>query len=564
MISSRISLSTRASGFLLALYGAGTSWAQTPPVPDAGQVLRDLQQGPASSRPRFAPPPRPESPAESDEKRDGGKVLVRSIVITGNEEVSTADLQPLVADLVGAEQTLGQLAAAARRITAYYREHGFAVARAYLPAQDITAGAVIISVIEGRIASHTINNQSRVSDARAQGYFDRIKDGDVIKSAQIDRGLLLLQDTPGVGGSRATLQPGASPGTAELLIEVEPAKACTGHVVADNYGNRYTGAYRLAGAITFASPFKIGDELTINALTSGAQLNYGRVSYQRPVGRRGLRLGAAGFSTDYQLGKEFEVLEAHGTARSATVFAAYPFVRSRLKNLSGLVSVEGKRLKDYVDATAIDTARTVTLATLGLSGTLQDTLGGGGLNRLDVAVTLGNLRITSPGARALDDASARTQGGYHRVFYSLSRLQRLTDSAALFLTVSGQQAGRNLDSSEKISLGGINGVRAYPQSEATGDEGAWATLEFRHNFRPTLQGTLFYDAGRVTANHHPFDPAAANHRTLSGAGVGFNAGIATFQFKASLAWRTSGGAPASIPVSVAKTPTLWLQANVVF
>jgi hypothetical protein len=160
------------------------------------------------------------------------KVLVKSIAITGNQEIASAELQPLVAGLIGAERSLSQLNAAARRITAYYRSKGFAVARAYLPAQDITDGAVTISIIEGRISSHKINNQSLLSDERAQAYLGQVKDGDVIRSEQIDRGLLLLQDTPGVSSSRATLQPGASVGTSELLIEVNPAKPYSGSVVA--------------------------------------------------------------------------------------------------------------------------------------------------------------------------------------------------------------------------------------------------------------------------------------------------------------------------------------------
>ncbi|EJL80329.1 hemolysin activation/secretion protein, partial [Polaromonas sp. CF318] len=226
-------LSTLASAILLATHGG--AWAQTPP--DAGQVLRDLRQAPGLPPQQAAPLQRiEESPDLSQQGQ--AKVLVKSIAITGNQEIPTAELQPLVASLVGAEQSLSQLNAAARRITAYYRSKGFAVARAFLPAQDITDGAVTLRVIEGRISSHKINNQSLLSDERAQAYLGQVKDGDVIKSDQIDRGLLLLQDTPGVSTSRATLQPGASVGTSELLIEVNPAKPYSGSVVADNYGRR--------------------------------------------------------------------------------------------------------------------------------------------------------------------------------------------------------------------------------------------------------------------------------------------------------------------------------------
>ncbi|MCZ8285956.1 MAG: hypothetical protein O9353_10930, partial [Bacteroidia bacterium] len=226
MTFNSLPLSTLTSALMLALYGS--AWAQTPPVPDAGQVLRDLQQARPAPPPQSAPLQRIDETADLSQAGEA-KVMVKSIAITGNKEIPTEQLQPLVASLVGAERSLTQLNAAARRITAYYRSQGFAVARAYLPAQDITDGAVTISIIEGRISSHKINNTSLLSDERAQAYLGQVKDGDVIKSDQIDRGFLLLQDTPGVSNSRATLQPGASVGTSELLIEVNPSRPYSGN-----------------------------------------------------------------------------------------------------------------------------------------------------------------------------------------------------------------------------------------------------------------------------------------------------------------------------------------------
>ena len=546
----------------LAMYALGAAaWAQTPP--DAGRVLRDLQQAPVLPTPQGAPLQRTDSTPGASNASDA-KVLVKSIAITGNRELPTAALEGLVADLIGTEQTLAQLDAAAQRITAYYRAEGFAVARAYLPAQDIKDGALTIGIIEGRISSYNVINKSLLSNEAANAYFDQIKIGDVIRSAQIDRGLLLLQDTPGVAASRATLQPGASVGTSELLIEVDPSKPINGSIAIDNYGSRYTGEYRLGGVLNIASPLSIGDQISFNALSSGDQLTYVRFAYQLPVGNTGLRVGAAYFDTRYKLGKEFAALDAHGTATSTSVFAAYPFIRSQLKNLSGTLSFESKDLSDEVGATATITDKRVRLTGLGLAGNLQDTWFGGGINSFDLNIALGRLSINSPGALAIDSVSARTNGSYTRVSYSLARLQRITGSTLLSVSLNGQQASKNLDSSEKYSLGGVNGIRAYPQGEATGDEGYRATFELQQTLTSNLQATLFYDLGEVTVNKTPFGPSAANTRNLAGAGIGLNASYARVQLRSSLAWRTKGGLPTSIPAGAAKRPTLWLQAQVGF
>ena len=163
------------------------------------------------------------------------------------------------------------------------------------------------------------------------------------------------------------------------------------------------------------------------------------------------------------------------------------------------------------------------------------------------------------------DAAAQTNGRYSRIAYSASRLQRVTDSTLIQLQLAGQQASKNLDSSEKFALGGANAIRAYPQGEASGDEGLRATLELRQTLSANLQGIAFYDWGSIKVNKNPFGAAAAsNNRSLGGAGVGLNASFDKVQLKAALAWRTRGGLPTSVPATAAKRPTLLVLAQVAF
>lgn len=545
----------------LALCSFSTTQAQTIPTPNAGQVLRELQTPPAAA-PSAAPALRA-TPA-ADASGSQAKALITSIAITGNQEIPTSELLPLVEPLIGSEQTLAQINAAARRITAYYRTKGFAVARALVPAQDITAGAVSITVIEGRVSTSRVTNTSRLPDALVGSYIGDVKPGDVVRSNQIDRGILLLQDTPGVASSRATLQPGASVGTSELLIEVTPASMLSGSATLDNYGNRYTGEYRLGANLAVASPLGRGDQLSFSALTAGSGLSFARLAYQMPMGADGLRVGAAYFDTRYKLGREFAALDAQGSAKSTSVFAAYPFIRSPLRNLSGTASYEAKRLNDRINSTDTTTDRKVSVTSLGLASNLQDGWLGGGISTAELTLVMGNLDIASAGALAIDAVSAKTNGSYRKVAYGLSRLQRFTDTTQLSLSLNGQQASKNLDSSEKFSLGGPSGVRAYPTGEAIGDEGLKGTVELRHSYNANLQVTAFYDFGSVRVNKTPFGPTASNSRNLAGAGFGVNAAFDKVQVKAALAWRTQGGMPTSLPAGSVKTPTLLVTASIGF
>jgi hemolysin activation/secretion protein len=295
----------------------------------------------------------------------------------------------------------------------------------------------------------------------------------------------------------------------------------------------------------------------LRALTSNQNLSYAYAAYQIPLGGRGLRMGGSYSATSYRLGKELAVTQTHGTASIASLFAVYPFIRGQRSNLSGTISLEDKQLNDVYSTAPVD--KTVQVGTLGLVGNHQDTLGGAGVTLYSLSLATGRLSMDAV-SLLIDEATLNTNGAFTRINYNLNRLQRLSDSYALSLALSGQFASKNLNSSEQFSLGGAYGVRAYPQGEAPGDEGYLATIELRRSFTRMLQGVLFYDAGSTMINRYPMPYFAdSNTRFLSGAGVGVNAKIFGIDIKADFAVRGSGGQPISEPATMNHKSRLWLQ-----
>jgi hemolysin activation/secretion protein len=73
-------------------------------------------------------------------------------------------------------------------------------------------------------------------------------------------------------------------------------------------------------------------------------------------------------------------------------------------------------------------------------------------------------------------------------------------------------------------LGGANGVRAYPQGEASGDQGVLGTLELRyHTNLPGLTLSTYFDAGTTRSMHHTTTAAPFNSSsTLKGWGIGIS------------------------------------------
>ena len=380
-------------------------------------------------------------------------------------------------------------------------------------------------MIEGRYGSITLRNQSKLSDPLATGLLAGVNSGDTIAIAPLENRLLLLSDIPGVN-VRSTLTPGAEVGTSDLLVDVTPGKRVSGSVEADNAGDRYTGEYRVGATVNINNPTGHGDVASLRVLTSGSGLNYGRASYQMQFGKA--TAGVAYSALRYRLGKEFEPLGAHGTAEIASVYGSYPLIRSRATNLYALLEFDARTFQDKIDLTSSVTDKKDPVLMASLAGNHRDGFGGGGLSSYTLTQSFGDLDIQTPAALAVDAATARTNGTYRKLGFNVARLQRVTDRVSLYGAIYGQFASKNLDISEKMGLGGMYAVRAYPVGEAYSDEGYVATLEARlllPKFSQRLPGQFhligFADSGTGTINKNPWT-TEQNRRTLSGAGIGLN------------------------------------------
>ncbi|TCT10164.1 ShlB/FhaC/HecB family hemolysin secretion/activation protein [Paralcaligenes ureilyticus] len=499
------------SAFAVDLPTAGSQIQQIPPPPTPEKAAPEVQVK-QKSAPTVVMP-------------DTVKILVNRLRVTGAIVYTEANLVALTGFKPASQLTLTELRAMAAKITDWYHKNGYFVARAYLPAQDIKGGVVTIAIAEGRYGKVILRNHTNLSDSLALSQLSGINTGDTIAIDPLDSRLLLLSDIPGVI-TTSTLTPSASPGASDLIVDVAPGRRITGSIDADNAGNRYTGEYRLGATVNFNDLLGRGDVASVRAMTSGRGMNYGRASYQMQFGKA--TVGVAYSRLGYRLGKEFEDLDANGTAEVASVYGSYPLIRSRNNNLYAQLAYEDRTFKDRQDATGFATDKKAHVLMASLYGDRRDNLGGGGLNRYSLTWSFGNLNIQTPEARAYDNQYAHSNGAYNKIGFSASRLQHITDSVSFYAGIRGQWASKNLDISEKMELGGMYGVRAYPEGEAFGDQGYILNLEARWQlpkFAPRMPGQVqligFVDTGTVITNKSNWT-SGPNRRTLSAAGVGIN------------------------------------------
>lgn len=522
-------------------------------APDAGQTLRDIT--PVLPEVRRTIPSLRIDGDDTAQAADSTRFLVRRIRVVGSKAFKAEELEALVADWTGKELSLADLRAASRKLTAFYRSKGYLLARAHIPAQQVRDGIVTMSIVKGTLGKVRVGGGASAVPDRAVDLAATLPTGEPLMTADTNRLLLLLSDMPGIAGVDASLRPGEQVGSSDLDVALKMSPALEGELSLDNHGGQATGAYRATAMVSANNLAGLGDRLQLAVVQSDDGLTYGRLAWDGLLSTTGLRLGASYSRMRYELGAAFANLNAYGTAETAALYGSYPLVRDLDTNLALSFALEDRRLDDRIGATATETDKRALVASLGLGWDWTDQLGSGGRNALRLTAFAGDLRIETPAALAIDAASARTQGRYDKVVFRASRVQALMPETQLYFALNGQWAGKNLDSSEKFSIGGATAVRAYPVGEANGDTGWLATLELRRQLTPALQGIAFYDAGEVRFNREVF-AAGSNQRRLAGYGIGGLMQWGDFSLRATAAWRDTGAATAESE----RKPRLWGQA----
>jgi len=494
-------------------------------LPDAGSLLnqqRDLDR----NRPPEAAAPTVVSPVVRPTLRlpDGATVKVGSFKISGNKSFALSELLPLVTPWRGKVLDVAGLNEAASALTRHYQNRGFLLSYAYIPVQKIDGDVVEIAVLEGRVGGVQVvpATDVRLDDAVVQAHVgnNKIDSTRPARQADIERSLLLLNDIPGIV-ARGAFTPGSAPGSSDLVVSVVEDTPLVNSFYINNHGSTSTGEYRLGAQFHLRDVFGVGDSSRLNlSWSSRGRLANGGFSTRVPLGGDGWAVNAGISHLTYELDGEFASLGARGEANTLQTGVSYAALRSPNRNLNLEAGYEFKRLRDLIPLIATDSRKTSRSVNVGLKFDDRDTLLGGGLSRASLIYQTGGLNLDPTDTDLLSKA-----GDFHKFNYELSREQTLHPNGQLLVRVLGQQAGKNLDSSEKFSLGGPTAVRAYGPGEASTDSGNLLTVEYRYVqalIGSALTWRIFYDRGMGRVDEQPLAASLDNGVTLSGAGLGLS------------------------------------------
>jgi hemolysin activation/secretion protein len=467
---------------------------------------------------------------EQQEVEEAAKALItlKHIQFEGVTILGDMELKGIVEPFLNTPMTYEQMLEIGMVVEQYYRKNNY-LARAVLPPQDLTDGLLTVDVIESVFSKVEIE-QELADLPNTQAHVEAIieaqqKTGEPLNSKSLDRALALANDLPGMS-AQGTLRQGREAGETELLLKLYQGRTRQTELSMDNAGSRSTGAMRLLANMTWFNPNDLADLLNVVAVhTQGS--DYARLAYSVPVGTDGWRMGANASVMDYKvIVGEQGMVGAVGRAVTQGLEWVYPLLRADDRSATVTLTADAKKFENTSAQGLLMSDYQAKVMAAQVAGFYRDLNPGGGTGTYSVQVTHGDLNLAGSLNQETDKNGAGTAGSFNKLKVNATWQEPLTTKTSAFLSYTAQVADKNLDSSEKMQLGGMNGVRAYPTGEGSGADAQIIQLELRHQLDSGVTLTSFYDWGQVWLYRSPDFPGGPvpggplnNHNTYRGFGA---------------------------------------------
>lgn len=454
--------------------------------------------------------------------------------VEGAERLDATVIERVVYRHLGPQRSIDDVEAARDELETAYRDAGFGTVLVNIPEQDVAEGVVRLEVIEGRIERLQVTGSRYFSLGRIRAKVPALAAGAVPYLPDVQQELSALNRATPDRRVTPVLKPGRRSGAVAVELQVEDALPVHGSVELNDQFTRDTTRTRLNLAMRYDNLWQrehsIGvsyqmtpeDPSEVKVLSGTYLLRPEWTSalialYAVKSDSEVLTLGATGGGIGV-LGKGF--------IAGARLVRPLPAVGALFHNLT-----LGLDYKDFED----------TIAPQGDDGFVTPVsytkfvAGWGGFANFDRTLLNYSLE-TNFGVRAFGNTekefdNKRFQGKPNFIYLRLSSSLEVPwiHGSDIVLSVDGQIASGAIIGNEQFSLGGINSVRGYVETQVLVDDAVQGSIKVRApslarlthaDWVSDLRLFLFGDAGhgRIIA----VLPGQPDAHTLSSIGMGFD------------------------------------------
>ena len=498
---------------------AGTSAYAQQTLPPIFDPTGRSGEPPAPLKKEFKPPtptPRPTLPVvpippEGEGKKPLGQiqVFVSDIHMTGSTVFTDTELAEVTAPYKNRTLTTEDLERLRLALTLLYVNKGYITSGAIIPDQDVVSGAIVLQIIEGRLATIDVEGQNWF---RAGYLRDRIERGaqTPLRLEPLQERLQLLQQDPRIERVNAELRPGEKRGDSIMQLQIKEANPWKAWLEFNNYQTPVVGAERGLATVAHQNVTGNGDAFSFTYGRSRGVNPIISTSYSLPLNRYDTTFIASYRRNDFFVVENpFRFLDLNGESEIIGFTLRQPIYRTLSDEFA--LAITGEHL--YSKVTSIfDTAGLSSLFVPGSSNTGASTVNAlrftqEYVHRTSTMVIAARSRF-SVGVDVLsatNNSGPLPDGQFFSWLGQAQAVRRFDDwwGIQLLGQMSLQLANDRLFPLEQVPVGGRFSVRGYRESSLIRDNAFLASVESRFPLmsyvtgEPLLQFAQFVDLGRA-------------------------------------------------------------------
>jgi len=434
------------------------------------------------------------------------------IDIVGVHAIRFADAALPFKPLTGKPVHIGELVAAANAVTTLYKQRGYALSFAFLPAQDFAGGVVHVVVVEGYVAQVELSGEPGTLTRKVRAIAAHISHERPLRTTTFERYIQVLGLLPGVHITANVPAPTTTDGATRLELHVTRQRFNASAGIDFNH----PGIQGLLTAVANA-PSALGEQWSFSALYPPGHGNqqYYAGAVALPLGSDGLgiKLDASHYQgnpdEDNQLSS---TLQRRLEQDRVALDLSYPLMLAPDHSLIVSSGAYGSNATDsyrnVLNGARLELQSDVRV----LHARIDDSSTGATRQRkfgFGVARGINDWGASSGATSNVPGNPFVTPGDVTFTRYEASFLQvdQWPSRFGTSFSVAGQFSHNRLPSTEQISFGGSRYALAYDPGEASGDSGWGTAFELnrryvaRSGYLKSVVPYVTVQLARVYANH---------------------------------------------------------------
>ncbi|MFZ4856674.1 MAG: ShlB/FhaC/HecB family hemolysin secretion/activation protein [Desulfuromonadaceae bacterium] len=451
---------------------------------------------------------------------------VRRIIITGSALFSDEELQKQVRQFIGRGRTAADVEGARDALERYFHDQGYPTVMVNIPEQAVLSKVIRLEIIENRVGTVTVTGNKWFSTKKILRELPSIAPGQVIKLQHLQMEANRINRNPDFK-MIPDMQPGKVPESVDMTLKVTEQMPLHGSLELNNRSGYDTSVLRLNAALRYDNLWQRDHSFSLQYQLSPQELGEVKVasgSYTLPafwdrdhkvvlygVWSNTATASAAGFNN---LG--------NGSIFGGRVIIPLQSVGDYSHTV--VLGVDYKNFEEEVGLTGAEAVKTP-ISYLPVSVAYSSSLHGeSGTTSFNAGVNM-SFRGAVSDARQFEDKRYKARGNYITMTAGVERSQKLPGDFSLLAKLDGQLTDQPLISNEQYTSGGVESVRGYHESEASGDNALHGVFELAApdllkkvgKDRFSLTPYIFYDGAGLWVK----DPLPGQDSLVGLSGAGF-------------------------------------------